>query len=37
MEGKERLTMHLRTTEVFRVERGEWKLVHRHADKGKVK
>jgi ketosteroid isomerase-like protein len=38
MEGKEeRLTMQLRTTEVFRIERGEWKLVHRHADKGKVK
>jgi NAD(P)H-dependent FMN reductase/ketosteroid isomerase-like protein len=38
MEGKEeRLTMQLRTTEVFRIERGEWKLVHRHADMGKVK
>ncbi|MFZ6770753.1 NAD(P)H-dependent oxidoreductase [Undibacterium sp. Di26W] len=38
MEGKEeRLTMQLRTTEVFRIEQGEWKLVHRHADMGNVK
>jgi len=31
-EGTERETIALRVTSVFRVEDGEWRLVHRHAD-----
>jgi ketosteroid isomerase-like protein len=33
VEGKEDpVEFNLRVTELFRLERGEWKLVHRHAD-----
>jgi ketosteroid isomerase-like protein len=31
--GGERMTYTLRTTHVFRMEDGEWRIVHRHADR----
>jgi len=31
--GGERVTYTLRTTHVFRMEDGEWRIVHRHADR----